>query len=75
MPVNIQKTLPPPSPIDTRPLSWTVLPSGETHDEPLIALTAEQYENLALTMADINRFVAEAMAIITELNDAKSQGD
>ena len=54
--------LPAPEPLILDQVQWQVLPVGEpvVLEEPMFALTAEGYENLAFNMAEILRWVREA---------------
>lgn len=58
--------LPVPEPLILDQVEWQVLPEGEpvVLQEPMFALTAEQYENLSFNMAEILRWVREARAQI-----------
>jgi hypothetical protein len=59
---NLRPNLPDPEPIETRPIQWKVLTEKDIieKDEAYIALSPKDYEELALSMSDIVRWVKEA---------------
>ncbi len=63
-PVNIERpacrpALPAPDPIKTYPVMWNVMSYGNP-PEPYFVLSAKDYQNLSLSVADTRRWVDEA---------------
>lgn len=71
------KIFPDPLPINTRPVVWKVITKDTVpkNDEWVyFALDPKNYENLALTQADITRWIQEAMWRLNKYTE-QSDGD
>lgn len=59
---NERPNLPAPEPIEIRPFNWKVLTEKDklVKGQAYISLSPKDYENLALTMSDVVRWIKEA---------------